>query len=82
MEIRGHPRLLRIEAVLNVERDTQKKILIGHKGAMAKEIGTESAQGAGRSAGQEGCFSAYRQSGAGLARKSAACSRIGLAFSA
>jgi GTP-binding protein Era len=35
------PKLLRIEAVLNVERDTQKKILIGHKGAMLKKIGTE-----------------------------------------
>lgn len=33
--------LLRIEAILNVERDTQKKILIGHKGAMLKKIGTE-----------------------------------------
>ena len=35
------PRLVRIEATLNVERDTQKKILIGHKGAMLKKIGTE-----------------------------------------
>jgi GTP-binding protein Era len=35
------PKLLRIEATLNVERDTQKKILIGHKGAMMKKIGTE-----------------------------------------
>ncbi|HLZ90085.1 MAG TPA: GTPase Era [Candidatus Acidoferrum sp.] len=35
------PRLVRIEAALNVERDTQKKILIGHKGAMLKKIGTE-----------------------------------------
>jgi GTP-binding protein Era len=35
------PKLLRIEATLNVERDTQKKILIGHKGAMLKKIGTE-----------------------------------------
>jgi GTP-binding protein Era len=35
------PRLLRIEATLNVERATQKKILIGHKGAMLKKIGTE-----------------------------------------
>jgi GTPase len=34
-------RLVRIEATLNVERDTQKKILIGHKGAMLKKIGTE-----------------------------------------
>jgi GTP-binding protein Era len=35
------PRLLRIEAVMNVERDSQKKILIGHKGEMLKRIGTE-----------------------------------------
>jgi GTPase len=35
------PTLVRIEVTLNVERDTQKKILIGHKGAMLKKIGTE-----------------------------------------
>ena len=35
------PRLLRIEATLYVERDSQKKILIGHKGEMLKKIGTE-----------------------------------------
>ena len=35
------PRLLRIEAVMNVERDSQKKILIGHKGEMLKKIGTQ-----------------------------------------
>jgi GTPase len=35
------PNLLRIEAVMNVERDSQKKILIGHKGEMLKKIGTE-----------------------------------------
>jgi GTP-binding protein Era len=34
-------KLTRIEAVVNVERDTQKKILIGQKGAMLKKIGTE-----------------------------------------
>ena len=35
------PKLLRIQATLNVERDSQKKILIGHKGEMLKKIGTE-----------------------------------------
>lgn len=35
------PRLLRIEALMNVERDSQKKILIGRKGEMIKKIGTE-----------------------------------------
>src|SRR6266852_6450738 len=34
-------RLLRIQATMHVERDTQKKILIGHKGEMLKKIGTE-----------------------------------------
>ena len=33
------PKLLRIEATMNVERDSQKKILIGHKGEMLKKIG-------------------------------------------
>ena len=35
------PKLLRIEALMNVERDSQKRILIGHKGEMLKKIGTE-----------------------------------------
>jgi GTP-binding protein Era len=35
------PKLLRIEALMNVERDSQKKILIGHKGEMLKKIGTD-----------------------------------------
>ena len=35
------PKLLRIEATMNVERDSQKKILIGHKGEILKKIGTE-----------------------------------------
>ncbi len=34
-------RLVRIQATMHVERDTQKKILIGHKGEMLKKIGTE-----------------------------------------
>jgi GTPase len=35
------PRILRIQVVMNVEKDSQKKILIGQKGAMLKKIGTE-----------------------------------------
>lgn len=34
------PKLLRIHATLHVERDSQKKILIGQKGDMLKKIGT------------------------------------------
>jgi GTPase len=34
------PKLLRIHATLHVERDSQKKILIGHKGEMLKRIGS------------------------------------------
>ncbi len=34
------PPLVRIHAAIHVERDTQKAILIGKKGAMLKEIGT------------------------------------------
>ena len=34
------PNLLRIQATMNVERDSQKKILIGHKGEMLKKVGT------------------------------------------
>jgi GTP-binding protein Era len=35
------PKLLRIEVTMHVERDSQKKILIGHKGEMLKRIGTQ-----------------------------------------
>jgi GTP-binding protein Era len=35
------PNLLRIEATMHVERDSQKKILIGHKGEMLKKVGTQ-----------------------------------------
>lgn len=35
------PKLIRIEATMNVERDTQKRILIGQQGSMLKKIGTE-----------------------------------------
>lgn len=35
------PKLLHIDAAIHVERDTQKRILIGHGGEMLKKIGTE-----------------------------------------
>jgi GTP-binding protein Era len=35
------PKLTRIEATLNVERPSQKKILIGEKGSVLKKVGTE-----------------------------------------
>jgi GTP-binding protein Era len=35
------PAILRIQVTMHVERDSQKKILIGHKGEMLKRIGTE-----------------------------------------
>ena len=34
------PKLLRVQATMHVERDSQKKILIGHKGEMLKKVGT------------------------------------------
>ena len=35
------PKLLRIEVTMHVERASQKKILIGHKGEMLKKVGTQ-----------------------------------------
>jgi GTP-binding protein Era len=35
------PKCLRVQAVLHVERESQKSIVIGTKGAKVKEIGTE-----------------------------------------
>ena len=34
------PNLLRVHATMHIERDSQKKILIGHKGEMLKKVGT------------------------------------------
>jgi GTP-binding protein Era len=33
--------IIRIKALINVERDTQKGIIIGHKGAALKKVGTQ-----------------------------------------
>lgn len=40
-EFKEERRLIRIRSVIMVERDTQKGIIIGHKGAALKRIGTE-----------------------------------------
>jgi GTPase len=41
MELRKNKDLLDIQAVIYVEKDSQKKIIIGKNGSMLKEIGTE-----------------------------------------
>jgi GTP-binding protein Era len=40
-EFKDEPKLLRIRAVINVARDTQKGIIIGHQGKALKKVGTE-----------------------------------------
>jgi GTP-binding protein Era len=40
-EFREEPNLIRIRSVIMVERDTQKGIIIGHKGTALKRVGTE-----------------------------------------
>jgi len=64
------PRLLRIEAVMNVERDSQKKILIGHKGEMLKKIGTEARKELEAILGSKIYLGLFVKSRSGLARKS------------
>ena len=74
------PKLLRIEATMNVERDSQKKILIGHKGEMLKKIGTEARKELEKLVWYEDVSGVVCESGAGLARESAEGPRAGLAF--
>jgi GTP-binding protein Era len=40
-EYKDEPKILRIMAVIHVERTSQKGIIIGHKGAALKKVGTE-----------------------------------------
>lgn len=40
-EYKDEPKIIRIMAVINVERTSQKGIIIGHKGAALKKVGTE-----------------------------------------
>ncbi len=38
---KDEPEIIRIRALIHVARDSQKGIIIGHKGAMLKKVGTE-----------------------------------------
>lgn len=38
---KDEPRILKIRALIHVSRDSQKGIIIGHKGSMLKKVGTE-----------------------------------------
>lgn len=40
-EFKEEEQIIRIKALINVERDTQKGIIIGHKGAALKKVGTQ-----------------------------------------
>lgn len=40
-EFKEEENIIRIKALINVERDTQKGIIIGHKGAALKKVGTQ-----------------------------------------
>lgn len=40
-EYKDEPKIIRIMAVINVERTSQKGIIIGHKGAALKKVGTD-----------------------------------------
>ena len=40
-EFKEEPKIIRIRSVIMVERDTQKGIIIGHKGAALKRVGSE-----------------------------------------
>jgi len=40
-EFKEEEDIIRIKALINVERDTQKGIIIGHKGAALKKVGTQ-----------------------------------------
>ena len=40
-EFKEDDQIIRIKAVINVERDTQKGIIIGHKGSALKKVGVQ-----------------------------------------
>jgi len=67
-KIRGQPAAAAHRKPCSTWSATRKENLIGHKGAMLRNR-HGSAQGVGRSAGQEGLFSAYSSKSRRLARK-------------
>ena len=68
---------VRIEQVIYVERDSQKKIVLGHKGETIQAIGQAVAQGDRRDPGADGASLPVRQGARELGRRPRALPRDG-----
>ena len=77
---RGRPTLTRIFATIFVERDGQKGIVIGAKGAMLKQIGTLARERDGALLGRQDFSRSARKGAARLAREQGLPQRARLAY--
>ena len=68
-EYKEEPSIDRISATIYVARESQKGIVIGHRGERLKRVGTQAREGAGTISGQEGFPSAVRQGQRQLAQR-------------
>ena len=73
---------VRIEQVIYVERDSQKKIVLGHKGETIRAIGAGGAQGYRRDPRAEGASLPVREGARELGRRPRTLSRDGAGISA